>query len=134
MPPAHVRQCRVALGGRGIPVQALPLGTEELAERVPAREAYPYAVGAQPLDRRGAQILRLTDAHGEEHFTVRCSGGASCRGASAPSAPAAGALEPHGDHPHTVGVNVEEARAMALFRKKSTMPTADDALPGRSTP
>src|ERR1700728_2054273 len=62
VPPAHIRQRRVALLGRGVPVLPLPLGPEELAERIPGRQAHANAVWTQPLDRRGGEILPVTDA------------------------------------------------------------------------
>src|SRR3974390_1515936 len=60
---AHFRKRCVALLGRGVPVHALPLRAEQLTKRIARRQADADAVGSQPLDRRGAQVLRLTDAH-----------------------------------------------------------------------
>src|SRR5215469_4201701 len=67
---AHFRKRCVALLGRRVPVHALPLRAEELPKRVAGRQADADPIGSQPLDRRGAQVLRLTDAHAEK-LTVR---------------------------------------------------------------
>src|SRR5579862_1320996 len=63
VPAAHVLEGRVALGRGRVPVQALPFGAEELAERVPRRQAHADAVGPQLLDRRRSQVLWLAYAH-----------------------------------------------------------------------
>src|SRR5215472_860302 len=60
---AHFRQRCVALLGRRVPMQALPLWAEQLTKRITRRQTDADAIGAQPLDRRGAQVLSLTDAH-----------------------------------------------------------------------
>src|ERR1700730_16588989 len=71
MPAAHFGKRGVTLCRRGVPVLALPLRSEELAERIPQRKAHADPVGTQLLDRRGAKILRLADAHASK--SLRCS-------------------------------------------------------------
>ena len=61
--PAGLSEALFALGRRWIPVQALPLGAEELAERVSGRQADADPVGAQLLDRRRREILWLAYTH-----------------------------------------------------------------------
>src|SRR6516162_2504637 len=63
MPPAHLRHGGIAFGGGGIPVQALPFRSEQLAERVPRGQAHADSERSQLLDRRDAQVLWLTDTH-----------------------------------------------------------------------
>src|SRR5204862_5345185 len=70
VPAAHVGQRGVTLRRGGVPVLPLPVRSQELAERIPRRQAHADPVGAQLLDRRGAKILRLADAHAPE--SLRC--------------------------------------------------------------
>ena len=71
---AHFRQGGVALFGRGVPVDPVPFRPEQLAERVTRRKAHPHPVGAELLDRRDAQILRLADTHSGPKLTVGAPG------------------------------------------------------------
>ena len=66
-------------------------GPRSLRNGSPPRKAHAYAVGAQPLDRRGTQVLRLTDAHEEQQLTVPSAGAAS-----------GPLLSRMASHPHTV--------------------------------
>src|SRR5690349_19760455 len=59
MAAAHLRERGVALTGRGVPVDAVPLGAEDLAERVSRRKADAHAKGALLLDHRGPEVLWL---------------------------------------------------------------------------
>src|SRR4029077_5829659 len=70
VPAAHFGKRGVTLCRSGVPVLPLPVRSQELAERIPRREAYADPVGTQLLDRRGAQVLRLTDAHAPA--SLRC--------------------------------------------------------------
>src|SRR5215831_1358220 len=63
VPSAHLRDGGIAFGGGGIPVQALPFRSQQLAERVPGRQAHADPERPQLLDRRDAQVLWLTDTH-----------------------------------------------------------------------
>src|SRR6266576_3839465 len=88
VPAAHFGQRGVTLRWSGVPVLPLPVRSEELAERIPRREAHADPVGTQPLDRRGTKVLRLTDAHAPG--SLRC-------GARRPQAAGGGpALSPRG--------------------------------------
>src|SRR5215469_16847339 len=79
MPSAHLRDGGIAFGGGGIPVQALPFRSQQLAERVPGRQAHADPERSQLLDRRDAQVLWLTDTHKGLELTVRCARAASRR-------------------------------------------------------
>ena len=54
-------------------MQALPLRPQELAKRIPGRKTDADAVGPQPLDGRGAQVLGLTDGHRGESLRCRAA-------------------------------------------------------------
>src|SRR5215472_6931479 len=79
MPTTHLRHGGIAFGGGRIPVQALPFRSQQLAERVPRRQAHADPERSQLLDRRDAQVLWLTDTHRVGEDTVRCAGAASRR-------------------------------------------------------
>jgi hypothetical protein len=66
VPAAHFSERLVALGGRWVPVQAVPLRAQELAEGVARGKAHPDPVGAELLYRRGTEVLWLADSHGWE--------------------------------------------------------------------
>jgi arsenate reductase len=53
-------------------VDAVPLGAEELAERVSLREADAHAEGPQLLERRGAEVVCLADAHERQAYRLGC--------------------------------------------------------------
>jgi hypothetical protein len=101
VPPAHLGHGRVALGGRRVPVQPLPLRAEELAERIPRRQADADAVGTQPLDRWSAKILRLADAHARKAY------GALWQGCKPPAGRYVG-LESLRFSPHTLRSTTQE--------------------------
>src|SRR5215469_3624400 len=65
---AHLRERGVALLWRWVPMHALPLRAKQLTKRIARRQADADAIRAQPLDRRGAQVLRLTDAHARKAY------------------------------------------------------------------
>ena len=60
---AHLRQRGVALFRRRRPVQPVPFRAQKLAERIAGRKAHAHPIGAQLLDRRDAEVLRLADSH-----------------------------------------------------------------------
>src|SRR5688572_1486149 len=68
VPPAHLDQRGVTLGGAGEPMRAVPLGPEEVPERIAGRKADANAVGLLPLDGRGAKVVELADTHGEQAY------------------------------------------------------------------
>jgi hypothetical protein len=47
-------------------MESVPLGTEELAERIAHGEAHADPIGAELLDRGGTEVLRLADSHGRK--------------------------------------------------------------------
>jgi peptide-methionine (S)-S-oxide reductase len=124
MTAAHLRQGLVALFRRGVPVDAVPLRTQNLAERIARRETHPDAVGAKRLDHGRPEILWLADTHRGGKLTVG-AGGVQGRGRRLSCLPEVPTLEPS---------PTPEIFPMALLRQKTTMPAAADALAGRSTP
>src|SRR5215469_6187924 len=72
---AHFRKRCVALLGRRVPVHALPLRAEELPKGIARRQADADPIRAQPLDRRGAQVPRFTDAHARKAYGAPRSAG-----------------------------------------------------------
>jgi hypothetical protein len=52
-------------------MKPVPLGTEKLAEWVAHGKAHADPIGAELLNRGGAEILRLADSHGAESLRGR---------------------------------------------------------------
>src|SRR6202008_4668712 len=75
--PAHLRQRGIPLFRRRKPMNPVPLGSEQLAEGIPGGKAHPHPVGAELLDRRDTEVLRLADSHGGAKLTGWGGGGAS---------------------------------------------------------
>jgi hypothetical protein len=57
VPAAHLIERRIALVRGGVPVEAVPLGSQELAEWVSLGEADAHAERPQLLERRGAEVV-----------------------------------------------------------------------------
>src|SRR5690348_2869976 len=79
MAAAHLGEGRVALRGGRVPVEAVPFGTQDLAERIARRKADADTVGALLLQHRRSEILWLTDTHEGRKLKVG-AGGAQGRG------------------------------------------------------
>ena len=71
---AHLGEGGVALVRGRVPMEPVPLGAEQLAEGVARREAHADPIGAELLDWRGAEILRLADTHSGGKLTVGVPG------------------------------------------------------------
>src|SRR5215210_2820761 len=93
----------------------MPFRPQQLTKRIASRQAYAHAVRAKLLHRRFAQVVRLADSHGARSLSSR-------------------GLELARLRPQTLCPPQSRSRAVALFRKKSAMPSADEALPGRDIP
>jgi hypothetical protein len=64
VPPTHLSDCCIALLGRCVPVQTMPLRSQELTHGIFDWQAYAYPERLQFLNRRRAQVLSLADTHG----------------------------------------------------------------------
>jgi len=69
VPPTHLGEGGIPLFRARVPMNAVPLGPEKLAEGVAGRKADPHPVGAELLDRRNTKVLRLADSHGGAKLT-----------------------------------------------------------------
>src|SRR5215469_2067531 len=63
MAAAHLRERRITFGGSGIPMDAVPLGAQDLAEGVSRRKAEAHAIGPLLLDHRRPEVRWLADTH-----------------------------------------------------------------------
>jgi hypothetical protein len=70
MPPAHLGKRGVTLFRRWIPMEPMPLRPKKFAEGIAGGKAHADPIGTQLLDRRNAEVLRLTDTHSRE--SLRC--------------------------------------------------------------
>ena len=78
-------------------------GPRSLRNGIPGRKAHADPVGTQLLDRRGAQVLRLTDAHRGESLRCAARAPASRRELTYRAPDGAPSLESGRARPHTYG-------------------------------